>query len=261
MEDYVVASNLYKLWLDSPYGQVHADAKAVAERKRLDRKTQIDIWQNILNYLDYEDVFYPDGRMRRHDVIKAIAAARLKSHWNYSHALSYEILLHSDQLIQALPRFGRDVEQSAFTRMIETALVNYGKRPIASKQQTLVLMREARRLGKKNVAEYVAYALGVTKRTAEKRIAKTNSVSKSDGFSPKNDIIKLETALQEQERHCIWCNEPTPRSSQALCKACEKRFYFEDDYPHSLSPEKLRAMVNKSNADYQQMVLDLAKAA
>lgn len=251
-------TDAYQLWLASPYGQVHQQAEETKRRKQLDCDTLPPIWQNLTSYLDLDDIYDDGGKMRKHSHLRAIAAYHLRRRWNHKHDLSVEALQYKDRPANLLPKFGRDVEQSAFVVMLEQALKHYAKGKQETVLETLILLREGKLQGL-NTKAYIANTLKISPDSAKERLANTNLISIYPPKSHENDIIKIEQALQQYTRQCAWCENPSPRQSQALCYDCEERFYFRDDFPPNLTPEKLQTIVNKSHAEHRRYINQLAK--
>jgi len=246
-------TDLYQLWLASPYGQVHVQAN---ESKAQKQKSPTNWHKNIYKLLSVPDVLYPDGRMRPHKKILGVASESFKARWNRSHTLRSEL---SETPMANLPKFGADVERDALLLLIDKALQSYNRKSLTSKQkQIIILERTAKQSGVKNVSRYIAEGLNISIKGAEKGLSRTRKV-KMGGYEGVSDIILLERkAKKDAHRNCCWCEKPTINGLRALCDDCEARFFYYGNYPSNLTPDDLQKRISKSNSEHWEKVLKAA---
>lgn len=243
--------------IDNPYVRCLEAAARLTERKRVMR--QSERWNNILRYLDFDDVFYPDGRMRPQVVILGKAGHLLRGEWNKTHKLAAWMIISDDLSLSATPGFGRDTERDAFVAMISESLTHYkrGKKKqalTAEQTKVVALDRYAKQQGA-NVSELIGQVMGITDRNAEKRLAKIQA--KSDGYGDKNGIMKLETRLKAIPRTCAYCNNrPVLKNSNALCWECHNRFILRRNY-NMVKPELVQNNIDTSNEEHWERIRDV----
>ena len=240
----------YEAWLASPFGQVHRDAEQSKQKKTACASS----WhKNPFKILDHDDILYPDGMMRKHSKILARAADVFRSDWNMRKKVSQD----PDDVKS--PLFGADVERDTIMRILEQSLGNFNRRNLtSSQQQTLVLEREARERGLP-ISKHIATSLGISVRAAEMRIATARPKAKTFGNKPIIGIMELERKVKKElSRTCCWCEKPTPNGLRALCDDCETRFFYLENYPPSLTPDRLQKLISKSNASHWEKAKEAA---
>ena len=180
---------------------------------------QNERWNNILRYLDFEDVFYPDGRMRPQVVVISKAERFLRGEWNKTHKLAAWMIISDDLSLSSTPGFGRDTERDAFVAMISDSLTHYRrgkkKQPLSVEQTKVVALdRYAKQQGA-NVQELIARVMGITQSSAKRRLATLRA--KTAPYVAENGIMKLETRLKAIPRTCAYCNNrPVLKNSNEL---------------------------------------------
>lgn len=237
-------SDAYKLWLASPYGQVHQQA----EKAKQNYEPQY--WHNNpYKILDTEDIYHIDtGTMRRRKSVIASANNIFKSSWNMRSIINVDIEN------PPTPQEGLDVERDAIVNILDNSLALRGYRSSRhftyKQKQAMVLEREALRLGETPTI-FISEQLGIHRSNAWRRLNKAKSAT----LGHENDIIVLERqAKKELGRTCCYCGNPTQNGLRALCDACDKRFYYLEDYPINFSPDDLKRLINVSNAEHWQRV-------
>lgn len=210
-------------------------------------------WNNILRYLDYEDLFTDSGKLRTRGAIMRRASGVFRSAWNgdhSSHAADLEVSL--------TPTYGRDVERDTYLTMLESALKNYHVSPLTlSQQETVVLDRMAK---ESNVAAttLISNVLSITVQAAKQRLAsaRRKTYTLDDDF----DILEVSTAMQQTPRYCPFCAEQSrvtviPVPTNAMCWEHINRFINKQDFGYYPKQEYYR-VVEQSHKDYWQAVRD-----
>lgn len=238
------------------YQKVHDDAnREIAEqRKRYEARNW---YQNVYKFLDDDDVLTFNGTMRNHNAIRKTSAGIFQSRWNRKTKLR----LVDDKPAEVSPSFGSDVERDAIVRLIEQALQQFEKRPIATTTQieTYFLERRAKQDGVR-VDRYIADVLNISDREARRRLSTSRKVKtplKSDSV----DIIDIENKVRRQlPRLCAWCSEPTRDGLRTFCDKHHKMFLVDGDFETVLiTDDEFWRLKNKSDAEHWQKAIQIIK--
>lgn len=209
-------------------------------------------WNNILRYLDDDNLFYPDGRLRKRGVIMRVGAGVFKAGWNNRNVASYAL----DIDMSLSPTFGRDVERDAFLSMLENALTHFASKPLThSQQETAMLDQMAKRSNVPAIA-LISNVLSISVNVAKKRLASTRA--KMGTFSDDYDMIEIKQALETTPRYCPFCAEQgrqtiIPVSTYAMCWQHHERFNLFKDFGR-YPVKEYEKVIQVSTRDYWQSV-------
>lgn len=233
--------------------QIHLDVDAMRQAKRREHEDKRLRWNNILRYMDYDDLFTQTGKLRSRGAIMRRAAGVFRSAWSNDHST------HMAEIeISLTPTFGRDVERDTFLSMLEDALKNYHVSPLTlSQQETIVLERMAKESGI-GATTMISNVLSITVRAAQYRLQSARG--KSFVFDDEFDILELKAAMQQTPRYCPFCAEQSrltviPVPTNPMCWEHHNRFNLKDDFGYYPRKEFER-VVMQSHKDYWLAVRD-----
>ena len=220
---------------NNPYLNVIRSAEAsVAEHRKIVR--QRDNWyDNPLNFLDIDELFYPDGLMRTRSGLMAIAGEIFSENRGGTPDILEDILHGS------MPG-SKDVQKTVLMKMFRDALSAFSKKATKAQIEAIVLAREAIRNGV-TPTMYIADQRGINRFSAYKLLKRAEqALLETSGID--QSIIKIEKRIKARarsmKRFCVSCGKPCEDGLHALCPECHVRFVFRDDYLHETHRQQIQ---------------------
>lgn len=233
------------------YLQCNQQAETEKARKHEAARFTRHLWDSVWAYLDEDDVYYSDGKLRPIHQIKRRAWYALQSYVYGSESVEY-----GDERIAVNGSYGRNTEFEAIWNLFEVMLTKQEWRNLTRSQEETVALDHMAKVSGVNSAQLISNVLSITDKAAYARLKTVRE--KTLNIAPDFAILDIKAVLETTPRFCPFCHEQSrvtriPVSTNVMCWEHHKRFVLKQDFGYYPRKEYER-VITESTRDYWQKV-------